>query len=64
MQSNNKKFLDNLVSRTKIYLILIFALLCIISLQDKRWIVPCIVLFVSIILYTYFANNKIRIEIS
>ena len=64
MQSNNKKFLDNLVSRTKIYLILIFALLCIISLQDKRWIVPCIVLFVSIILYTYFANNKRKSEIS
>ena len=64
MQSNNKKFLDNLVSRTKIYLILIFALLCIISLQDKRWIIPCIVLFAAIILYTYFANNKRKSEIS
>ncbi len=64
MQINNKKFLDNLVSRTKIYLIVIFLLLCVIVINDRRWIIPSICLFSGIILYTYLANNKRKSEIS
>ena len=33
MQNNNKKVFDNLVSRTKIYLVIIFALLFAICWQ-------------------------------
>ena len=46
MQSNNKKFLDNLVSRTKIYLVIILILLIAISVQNIIIIIPSIVVYV------------------
>ena len=62
--NNNKKFLDNLVSRTKIYLVIIFLLLLFISIQFNNLILPSILIFAAIIGYTYFANNKRKSEIS
>lgn len=64
MQSSNKKIFDNLVSRTKIYLVIIFILLFIICYQNYRYILPSIVIYVVIIAYTYLANNKRKSEIS
>lgn len=62
--NNNKKFLDNLVSRTKIYLIIILLLLIAISIQNTKFIIPSIFIFVLVAAYTYFANNKRKSEIS
>ena len=62
--NNNKKFLDNLVSRTKIYLIIILLLLIAISIQNTKFIIPSIFIFVLVSEYTYFANNKRKSEIS
>ena len=62
--NNNKKFLDNLVSRTKIYLIIILLLLIAISIQNTKFIIPSIFIFVLVSPYTYFANNKRKSEIS
>ena len=62
--NNNKKFLDNLVSRTKIYLIIILLLLIAISIQNTKFIIPSIIIFVLVAAYTYFANNKRKSEIS
>ena len=64
MQNNNRKILDSLVSRTKIYLILIFILLVVICILNYKFIIPAIVLFGAIIEYTYFANNKRKSELS
>ena len=64
MQNNNKNIFDNLVSRTKIYLIIIFILLFAICWQNAKYIVPSIGLYVLIMAYTYFANNKRKSEIS
>ncbi len=64
MQNNNKNIFDNLVSRTKIYLIIIFILLFTICWQNAKYIVPSIGLYVLIMAYTYFANNKRKSEIS
>lgn len=64
MQNNNKKFFDNLMSRTKIYLIIILILLLLICIQDVRWIIPSIAIFILVVAYTYFANNKRKSEIS
>ena len=58
MQTSNKKIFDNLVSRTKIYLIIILILLIGICWQNKILIIPSIALYVLILAYTYFANNK------
>ena len=64
MQTSNKKIFDNLVSRTKIYLIIILILLIGICWQNKMLIIPAIALYVLILAYTYFANNKRKSEIS
>ena len=64
MQNSNRRIFDSLVSRTKIYLVIIFILLVIICLIKPIMIIPSIILFVLIIGYTYFANNKRKSEIS
>lgn len=64
MQTSNRRIFDSLVSRTKIYLVLIFILLIIICILKPIMIIPSILLFISIMAYTYFANNKRKSEIS
>ena len=64
LQSSNRKLFDSLVSRTKIYLVIIFILLVAICTQNPKFILPAIILFIAILGYTYFANNKRKSEIS
>lgn len=64
MQNSNRRIFDSLVSRTKIYLVLIFILLVVICILKPIMIIPSIVLFALIMAYTYFANNKRKSEIS
>lgn len=62
--NNNRKIFDNLVSRTKIYLVIIFLLLAILSYLQPILILPSIIIYAVILAYTYFANNKRKSEIS
>ena len=64
MSGNNRKLFDNLVSRTKIYLVIIFILLFILSYLKTSMIIPSIIFYLIILGYTYLANNKRRSEIS
>ena len=64
MSGNNRKLFDNLVSRTKIYLIVIFILLVIISYLQPIMIIPSLVIYILILGYSYLANNKRKSEIS
>ena len=64
MSGNNRKLFDNLVSRTKVYLIIIFVLLVIISYLQPIMIIPSIVIYILILGYSYLANNKRKSEIS
>ena len=64
MQNTNRKLFDSLVSRTKIYLVIIFILLIVICIYNPKFIIPAIIIFGLIIGYTYFANNKRKNEIS
>lgn len=64
MQNPNRKVFDNLVSRTKIYLIIIFLLLLFICIKEPALIIPAILVFAVIVGYSYFINNKRRSEIS
>ena len=56
-ENNSRKVFDSLVSRTKIYLVIILVFRPIL-------IIPSIILYISILCYTYFANNKRKSEIS
>ena len=64
MSGSNRKIFDNLVSRTKIYLVIIFLLLVIVSYLKPNLIIPSIIIYILVLGYTYFANNKRKSEIS
>ncbi|MCI8384625.1 MAG: phosphoesterase [Clostridia bacterium] len=64
MQRTNRKVLDTLVSKTKIYLSIIFILLAYIAIQNTYMILPAIAVFLFIVIYSYYANNKRKSEIS
>ena len=64
MSGNNIKLFDNLVSRTKIYLVIIFVLLVTLSILKTNLIMPSIIIYILILGYTYLANNKRKSEIS
>lgn len=64
MQNNNRKVFETLMSRTKIYLAIIFVLLVVISAQNTIMIIPSILLYAIVVGYTYYANRKRKSEIS
>ena len=64
MQNTNRKVFDNLMSRTKIYLVIILLLLIAICVQNPRWIISSIIIMLLIVGYSYLANNKRKNEIS
>ena len=61
---NNKFNIENLVSRIKIYLIIIAILLIILCVIERRAIIPSIILYLLVVLYTLWSNKKRRTEIS
>lgn len=63
MQSNNN-FFDKLVSKTKIYLVIIAILLIIICILKPIIIIPSIMVYILIIMYTYWTNQKRIAEVS
>ena len=62
--NNNIKFFEMLVSRTKIYLVIIAILLIVLCIYKPTFIVPAIIIYILIIAYTFWANKKRRTEIS
>ena len=63
-KKNNIKVSDKFVSKTKIYLVIIAALLITICFYEVRFITPAIILFILITMYAYWTNNKRKIELS
>jgi len=61
---NNNRFLEKITSRTKIYLAIIALLIIIICINKPVFIIPGIVLFVLILIYSYWTNNKRNAELS
>ena len=51
---NNRKVFDVLMSKTKIYLAIIFILLVIVSIENKAMIIPSIIIYAGIVIYSYY----------
>ncbi len=60
----NKRKLDKLISKTKIYLIIIGIILVILSAIEPKMIIPSVIFYILLILYTIWSNQKRRAEIS
>lgn len=61
---NNKKMFERLISKTKIYLVIIAILLIIICIFDTRYILPAALVYSFILVYAYWSNGKKRDELS
>ena len=61
--NNDKKTIEKIASRVRIYLIIIALLFILICIYDKVWIIPSIILYLLIIGYTIWSNTKKRTEI-
>lgn len=58
------KNLNKLISRTKVYLIVIAIILIILAIVEPRTIIPAIIFYILIVTYTIWSNNKRKTEIS
>ena len=64
MQNTNRKVFDKLLSKTKIYLAIIFILLVIVCIENISMIPLAILIFMAVVAYSYYANNRRKSEIS
>ena len=61
--NNDNKLINKLVSRAKLYLFLIALLLIKICMTDNDLILPAIIFYIAVVLYTLWVNSKKKSEI-
>ncbi len=64
MTNNNLKILDKLESKTKIYLVIIAILFIILCVNNVKYIIPSIIIYVAILVYTIWVGQKRKGEVS
>ena len=64
MSNYNIKTLEKVESKTKIYLVIIAILLVLLCINNISFIIPSIILYFGIILYTIWVYNKRKGELS
>ena len=60
----NKKIFEKIVSKTKIYLIIIAILMIIICAYNFNFVFPMLLIYALIVVYAYWTNNKGKEELS
>ncbi len=63
MSDINANFVGKILSKVKIYLIIIIILSVILCIYDLRWLIPAITLDLLIIVYTVWENSRKKNEI-
>ena len=61
--NNDNKLVNSLVSKSKLYLVLIELLLIKLCTYEKDFILPAIIFYVLIVIYTVLINSKKKSEI-
>ncbi len=64
MSDKNRKMLENIESKTKIYLFIIAVILILLCINIPTYILPSIILYAIIILYTNWVYKKRKGEVS
>ena len=62
--NHNKKILQKIVSKTKIYLAIIAILLVVICIYNPYLIIPSIIVYGLLMAYAYWTNNKRQEELT
>lgn len=63
-KNSNKKIFEGLISKTKVYLVIIAILLVVICVLNFRYFPVAVVTYMMVLIYTYFSNQKRRAELS
>lgn len=61
---HNKKVFEKIISKTKIYLAIIAILMVALCMYNIKFIIPSILIYILIIIYAYWTNNKGKEELS
>ena len=61
---DNKKPIENILVKNKIYLAIIAVILLVLCIQNIYFIIPSIIVFTLILIYTYWTDNKKTTEIT
>lgn len=64
MPNRNRKIIENIISKTKIYIVIIAALMIALAIYDIRTIIPSIVMLGIIVWYSIVVDRKRKAEIS
>ena len=63
MPSTNGKILDRLIAKNIVFHIIIAVLCVILCIYDLRWITPSVLLYVGLLIYSFWINSKKKTEI-
>ncbi len=61
---NDKKAIENILIKNRIYIAIIAIILIILCIQNIYFIIPSIIVFTIIIIYTYWTDNKKTTQIT
>ncbi len=61
---NDKKTIENILIKNRIYIAIIAIILIILCIQNIYFVIPSIIVFTSIIIYTYWTDNKKTTQIT
>ena len=62
--NHNKKIMQKIISKTKIYLAIIAILLIILCIYNPWYIIPSVIIYALLLLYAYWTNNKRQEELT
>lgn len=63
MSDSNGNFIEKIIAKVRIYLVIIFVLCVGLCIYDWHWILPSIILFVAVSVYTFLENGRKKNEI-
>ena len=64
MQNNNMKVFKNIETKSKVYLVVIAIALILLCVNVSKYVIPSILVYAAIIVYTFWTYNKRQNEIS
>lgn len=64
MQSENKKIFEGLMSKVRVYLVIIAILLILLCINNIAFIVPSVFVYAILLVYAYYTNQKKKTELN
>ena len=63
MSDINSNFVGKILSKVKIYLIIIVILTIILCIYDIKWLIPLAILNLTLVIYTFWENGRKKNEL-